>query len=459
MFVSDTIAAISTAPGYGGIGIVRASGPLAPSLARRVTAGGPAGPWTPRQLHHVRFLAPDGSVIDEGLAVLFPAPRSATGEDVLELQGHGSPVALRSVLAHLLAAGARLAEPGEFTRRAFLNGRLDLTQAEAVADLIHARSRAAAARAATQLEGRLSRSILAWRTSLIELKALLEVQIDFSEEEVHVPPQELFDRLAHLQDALAALAATAAWGALERQGARVTLVGKPNVGKSSLLNALLGRDRAIVTEVAGTTRDTLEEGTEFEGLAVVLTDTAGIRPLDEADPVERLGMARTEAALTEAELRLAIFDPSRPWTEEDEGVLARVHEAPHLLVLNQSDRPACWGAEELTRRGATAPIVSVSAVTLAGLDELRRQATVRLRESVTEPPADSPVLTNLRQLTAVEATCQALGRAEDSLRQGLPPDIVAVDAQDALDHLGTITGAVDVEDVLDVLFSRFCLGK
>lgn len=452
MYVADTIAAIATAPGVGGVGIVRVSGPGATAIAERVIIATQAtAAWVSHRLYRGQLCAVDGAVIDDGLAVLMRAPNSYTGEDVLELHCHGSPVVLRHVLMHVLASGARLAEPGEFTKRAFLNGRLDLAQAEAVIDLVGARSEAGAVLAAAQLGGQLSAALGRIRDDLVHLKALLEAQIDFAEDEVQIAHHELLATLNQAETAIVRLVDTFKHGSLVRDGLRVVIVGKPNVGKSSLLNALLGSDRAIVTEVAGTTRDTIDEVIDFAGVPVVLTDTAGLRDEALADPVERIGMARTGIALRQAQVRLVVLDASRAFDSEDQLVLDAVRDQPYIVVLNKSD----LAPVSTTWDG---PCVRVSAKALSGLEELR-QAVVQLVERGEPPRADDPVISNARHRAALLQCLDALRLARQSIDEARPPDLIAVDVQAALDHIGTITGAVSSEDVLDRIFAEFCIGK
>ena len=456
MFPGDTITAIATPPGRGGIGVVRLSGSRSRELAAVVFRAAGAGDWHSHRLRHGWIVDDGGLVLDEALAVWMQGPHSYTGEDVVELQCHGSPAVLRRVVACLLAAGARLAEAGEFTERAFLNGRLDLAQAEAVVDLIEARGSRAASLAADQLHGGLSRALAAVRDDLVDLKALLEVQIDFSEEEVTVEPTEpglLRDRAAA---ALDTLLASYDQGRRAREGARVAIVGRPNVGKSSLLNALLGEERAIVTAIAGTTRDVIEESVEIAGIPVVLSDTAGLRD-DAGDEVERIGIERTGRALERADLVLLVLDGTSPLDAADHAALQASATAPRLIVVNKADLPSTLDDAEIAGVTALAR-VRVSAQNHAGLDQLRSAIAAALEAGL--PAADThAVLTNARHRDALARAREALGAAAAGLAAAQPPDIVAVAVQDALDGIGVVTGAVTSEDVLDRVFSRFCLGK
>ncbi len=340
MYAADTIAAVATPAGHGGIGIVRLSGPLTARIAASVFARAhDDGAWRSHHFYHGRVLGPDGAVLDHALAVLMRAPHSYTGEDVLELHCHGSPAVLRRVLARTLSCGARLADKGEFTKRAFLNGRIDLAQAEAVADLVCARTSAAADIALRQLSGDLSQSLHEIRNRLIHVKALLEAQIDFSEEDVSVNADEMVQGIVNVKSHIKRLLDSYRYGQAMREGLRVAIIGKPNVGKSSLLNALLGQDRAIVTPQAGTTRDSIEEAADFDGIPVLLSDTAGLRDPSPADPVERLGIERTARKIDEADLLLSVVDGSRPLDAEDARVLTADTGRRAIIVLNKSTCP------------------------------------------------------------------------------------------------------------------------
>ena len=458
MYAGDTIAAVATATGAGGIGIIRVSGPLSTAIAARVFApSATAAKWESHRLYHGQLRAADGHVLDEGLAVVMRGPRSYTGEDVLELHCHGSPVLLRRALSEVLRCGARLAEPGEFTRRAFLNGRLDLAQAEAVLDLVRARTAAGAALAAQQLGGRLSEHLAGLRAYLTDLKALIEVQIDFSEEEVDISASQLLSTIDKCLVTIQDLINTFERGAILRDGLRAAIVGKPNVGKSSLLNALLGEDRAIVTAVAGTTRDTIDETADFDGVPVVLSDTAGLRDPERADALERLGIERTAAKIAQAQVLLKVLDAAAPLDEEDFAMLKAAAATPQVVVLNKIDLPQVVSEQEV-RRLADGPIVSVSATKRRGLAGLRR-AVVGQWFNGDGPTAQAPVLASVRHRDALEKARHALALARAAICRGHPPELVAVDVQDAIDHIGTITGKVTSEDVLDQIFSEFCIGK
>jgi tRNA modification GTPase len=432
----DTIAAVATPAGRGGIGIVRISGPAAARVARAVIGELPA----PRQARFARFTDASGEPIDEGLALFFPAPHSYTGEDVLELQGHGGPVVMGALLAACLDAGARLAEPGEFTRRAFLEGRLDLAQAEAVADLIDAASREAARSALRSLSGEFSAAITALQEKLIELRALTEAQLDFPEEELDaVHRHESSERLSRVRAALDEVIARSRQGSLLRRGLHVVLVGRPNVGKSSLLNRLTGEDRAIVTPVPGTTRDALREPIQIEGVPLVLVDTAGLR--DAPDELERLGMARTQRELEQADVVLAVHEAG-----EQGAIAAPIRQcAARIDVYNKIDLHPAYRAPE----GA----VAVSAKTGAGLPELRQAI---LRATGWSATGESVFLARERHLRALSATGSHLQRAAEQIERW---ELFAEELRLAHAELGRITGEFTSDDLLGEIFSRFCIGK
>lgn len=459
MYLSDTIAAIATPAGTGGIGIVRISGPTARGIGSRLfRAHRDVREWKSHRLYRGSIVSASDRPLDDAMAVLMVAPHSYTGEDVLELHCHGSPVVLRGVLAEALSRGARLAEPGEFTKRAFLNGRLDLTQAEAVLDLINARGDAAAGLALQQMSGSLSHSVAEIRERLIRLKALLEAQIDFSEEDFEVDMGELADLALRSEAALGALVSSFRAGRIAREGLRVVIAGKPNVGKSSLLNALLREERAIVSPVPGTTRDTIEETASFEGIPVVLTDTAGLRPAEEADLVERFGIERTAARLANAQIGLLVVDAASALDDDDRAVLRLQPAGPQLIVVNKTDLPAVLDRTEIEALRGGRRLVSISARTGAGLETLRR-TVVDLAEAGLPPDPTTPVVTRLRHRDVMAKAAAALRLARASIAERQPPDVVAVDVQEAIDRIGEITGVVTSEDILDRIFSDFCIGK
>ena len=450
MYVEDTIAAIATPPGSGGIGIIRVSGPAAESIATEVFRRTPDGPWQTHRLYHGRIVEQNGSFLDEALAVLMRAPSSYTGEDVLELHCHGSPVILRLALQSILRLGARPAGPGEFTKRAFINSKLDLTQAEAVIDLVRARTPESASQAADQLFGGLSRSLAALRHQLIRVKAHLEACIDFGDEDLNVDEAATADSLAEAVRQIDALLSSYARGRLLRHGLQVAITGRPNVGKSSLLNALLGEDRAIVTPTPGTTRDVIEESADFGGVPVVLRDMAGLR--DAAGEVERIGVERARRVVEEADVVMLVLDASLP----PESPAEYVDDERAIIALNKIDLPCAWAETDIAALEARYRVARVSAKEHLGLDGLRHTVIER---TGTRARDAAPTLTSSRQHDALFKVRESLCHALDAVRDTLPPDLVAVDVQAALDHIGSVTGQVTSEDVLDTIFREFCIGK
>lgn len=452
MYVADTIAAIATAAGRAAIGILRVSGPDAAPIVERVFRPIRLGPWKSHRLRRGSFLAVDGKSLDEGVAIFMQAPHSYTGEDVIELHTHGNPLILRALLEAVCAAGARAADAGEFTRRAFLNGKLDLAQAEAVADLIDARTIETASIAASQLEGRLSAELAALRKGLMRAKALLEVQIDFADEDIELDQAQVLTVFDAALAQMATLVSSYRRGRLYREGVRVAIAGEPNVGKSSLLNALLGEERAIVTPVPGTTRDSIEEAVDFAGIPVILTDTAGLRTTD--DPVEEIGVARARAIASGADVLLVVLDVAQP--AQSSAALSEIANLRRVYVLNKSDLAPRWTPAQIEQLRREGPVVFTSAKTGAGLDALRRAVTECLAEA---PSEGSPVLTRARQHDALRKAAECLGHARSGLVSRLPPDLIAVDVQAALDHLASLTGSVSSDDILDLIFAEFCIGK
>lgn len=446
----DTIAAIATATG-GGLGILRLSGPDAARIGRLTFSRDFT--HDPRRLVHGAFHDASSTVpLDEGLAVFFPAPRSFTGEDVVEFHLHGGALHLAQCLEVLIAAGARLAEPGEFSRRAFLNGRIDLTRAEAIADLIAAQTDRALRQARAHLSGALFDRVAGLRDRLLDLRARIEVNLDFVEEDVPLfANHELALRAHGLADELGELARTWQNARRLRDGATVVLSGPPNAGKSSLFNALCQDDRAIVTPIPGTTRDTLREPIDVRGLPVLLVDTAGLRELDGDTPdhqIEQLGIARSRRAIEEADLTLVLVPPD---AEPPAHVTA---PARTLLVWSKADLST---PEYLEDRASRFPnqSVAVSATTGRGLDALRDA----IAQALGEVPDAELVIVRERQHQALLHASTACAQAGDGLALGLSPELPAVDLQEAMDHLDALVGKSTLEDVLDRLFSTFCIGK
>ena len=432
----DTIAAIATAPGRGGIGVVRVSGAGVPAIAKSLIGTLPP----PRQASLRRFRDRLGAPIDEGLALYFPAPQSYTGEAMLELQGHGGPIVMHSLLAAVLDAGARLAEPGEFTRRAFLGGKLDLAQAEGVADLIDAASREAARAALRSLSGEFSSAVADLAARLIELRSLTEAMLDFPDEEVDaLHRDEAAARLAGVRAALDEVLAKSRQGSLLRSGIHVVLAGRPNVGKSSLLNRLAGEERAIVTPIPGTTRDALRESIQLEGVPLVLVDTAGLRAA--SDLVEQLGIERTQRELQRADLVLAIREAVQP-ERSPEGLPAGV---PRLEVFNKVDLAPAFAPPPGT--------VAVSAKTGQGIDDLRAAILAAAGWSAT---GESVFLARERHLRALEEARQRLQAAGAQLARW---EFFAEELRLAHQALGAVTGEFSADDLLGEIFGRFCIGK
>ncbi|MEW6687754.1 MAG: tRNA uridine-5-carboxymethylaminomethyl(34) synthesis GTPase MnmE [Pseudomonadota bacterium] len=436
--VADTIAAIATPAGRGGIGIVRVSGTRVPEIAKAVLGNLPRA----RRAEHCFFRDARGEQIDEGIALYFEAPHSYTGEPVLELQGHGGPVVMHALLAAVLDAGARLAEPGEYTRRAFLNGRIDLAQAEAVADLIDAASREAARCALRSLAGEFSAAIDALVGALTELRALTEALLDFPEEELDpLHRGDAAARLARLRAALEDMLAKCRQGSLLRTGIHVVLAGRPNVGKSSLLNRLAGEERAIVTAIPGTTRDALREPIQIDGVPLIVVDTAGLRA--SRDELERLGIDRARQEMARADLVLAVLDASSP--EAPEGELPA--DVPRIRVLNKIDLVPGGAAG---RRGEE---LRVSAKTGAGLDALR---SAILEAAGWQGGGESVFLARERHLRALRAARAHLAAAAGRQEQW---EFFAEELRLAQEALGEITGRVSADDLLGEIFARFCIGK
>jgi tRNA modification GTPase len=454
----DTIVAIATPLGVGGVGIVRLSGPQAVAIVEgffRPTGGEGLAHSQSHLLRHGWVLR-QGRAVDEALAVVMRAPHSYTREDVVEVHCHGGVLVLRTVLELAQAAGARLAEPGEFTLRAFLNGRIDLTQAEAVGDLVRSRSALGLQVAADQLRGRLHDAIAAVREDVQHVAALVAAGIDFPEEGVvFAHGNEIAARLHGVAERLEALLARAAQGRIVREGLAVTIVGRPNVGKSSLLNALLRESRAIVTEVPGTTRDTLEESAEIGGLMLRLVDTAGIRRTD--DRVEREGIARARHAIARADLVLLVLDGAEPLGADDETLLDETPPAASLVVVNKRDlmagAPPAW-APRLQGRAW----VSLSALTGEGLPALEQHIR-RWALSDERPVLEDALLTNLRQEQAARRALEATRGAQQALAQGLGEELLAVDLDRILLALGDILGVTTPDDLLGRIFAQFCIGK
>ncbi len=455
----DTIAAIATPLGEGGLAVLRLSGAQALAVADRVfrPRGRTSSLPSRAASHTVHYghVMRDGEVLDEVLVTVFRAPRSFTREHTVEISCHGGVFLAREVLAAVLGAGARLAEPGEFTRRAFLNGRIDLAQAEAVVDLIHARTGLAASAAQEQLAGALSRQVQVIRQDLLTTLAHVEAHIDFPDEDIApATHRQLTDRIDAAVGHMDRLLATAGDGRVLRRGVRAAILGRPNAGKSSLLNCLLGHDRAIVSPVPGTTRDTIEETANVRGIPVVFVDTAGLR--DASDAIEVEGIRRSRAAAARAEILLHVIDASEPLAELDRQFLEEFANRPRVVVLNKADLGP--GVCVPGTIGGAGPVVSVSCATGAGLDGVR-QAIHDLVWSGKAGGEMNEVMINARHEDALRRGREAGDRAAGALRAGMSLELVALDLRVALQAVGEIVGATTTDDLLDVVFSEFCLGK
>jgi len=472
--LDDTIVAIATPPGRGGIGVVRLAGPEAKSIALPMLhlkhelepgramfceliepdgVGALARGTSQNESTRPGAAAPHSQRIDEVVVTYFAKPHSYTTDDIIEISAHGSPVVLRRIVELASARGARLAEPGEFTMRAFLNGRIDLTQAEAVRDLIDSQTLFQAKVAAQQLEGALSRRLQPIKQKLVELIAALEAGIDFAEDDVSVLPSErIMQRLAEVQTPLEELATSFAYGKVVHEGLILAIVGRPNVGKSSLFNRLVERDRAIVTATPGTTRDLVSETVAIGGIPVKLVDTAGIRrALDEA---ESIGIGKSMEALADADLVLVVVDSSQPAAAEDKELLLQVNGRPAIVVQNKSD----IGSSQFTVPSSQLTSVRTSAITGQGIPELRDEI-LRHVGGKAGAEVETGFLTNIRHRNLVLESIKALDAAQSAVKTTIPHEMLLLDLYNALRPLDEITGATTTDDILNLIFSTFCVGK
>ncbi len=458
--MEDTIAAIATPPGVGGIGIIRLSGPKAKDIARLIFRSSKmADGFKSHQLYHGDIVSPEtGAIIDEVLISIMDKPHTYTGEDVLEINCHGGSVILQSVLAEVIKAGARLAEPGEFTKRAFLNNRIDLSQAEAVADMIMAKTDRGLQLAVSHLKGNLSEKIETIRTSIIDILALLETSIDFSDEDIEPgQPFEIAEVAGAIVDELRKLALTYGEGKIYRDGINAVITGRPNVGKSSLLNRLLGEKRAIVTAVPGTTRDFIEEIISIRGVPVKLTDTAGMR--EPENIIEEEGIKLVWEKLAQAAVVMIVLDGSETLTKEDLEIIKRSQSKKFLLVINKADLPHALDERELTSLAPDVkPPIWISAKFGEGIPALI-DAIHALVLNHTDDRHPTQIVSNIRHKIAIEKTADLLSKARESMINGLSPEFSAFDVREALDSLGEIAGKTVNEEVLDRIFSTFCIGK
>jgi tRNA modification GTPase len=458
-YPDDTVAAISTPIGQGGIGIVRISGPKSLAIAERIFHSRKPGCLSGPRSYSLRYghiVNPaDGGIIDEVILSVMRAPNSYTREDVVEINCHGGMVSVRETLELVLSLGARVAEPGEFTKRAFLNGRISLNEAEAVQDLISARTGESRRIAIDQLRGGLSQRLSALREAMIGMCAFVEACIDFPEEEIETKTiEELVGGLENMRRQIDALSGTYREARFFREGLSVAIVGRPNVGKSSLLNALLQKDRAIVTELPGTTRDLIEEYLNIKGLPVTVIDTAGIRESEEI--IEREGIRRSLDAMEKADFVIAVLDGSEEMKPEDLEILGKIGAKNALIAINKADLPVKISLAPVAASGRQ--YLYISAVNGSGLEELKSAVfDSNLRDWKEE--REGIVITNVRHKAALDKAAAAVDRASEILRENRPIELFSVEMREALDSIGEITGAISTEDILDRIFSDFCIGK
>jgi len=456
MYLEDTIAAVSTPAGEGGIGVIRISGPDSLSILKTIFKRKKNGGFLSHRFCYGDVIVPGSdNVIDEAFAVFMQAPNSFTREDVVEIQCHSGTVIMQHILEIILFQGARLAEPGEFTKRAFLNGRIDLAQAEAVIDLIRAKTDVAASLARQQISGVLSSELISVRNHLRHALALIEAFIDFPDEEIGVRDSDLLSN--HILSALSitnALSATFVQGKVYREGVNVLIAGKPNVGKSSLLNTLLKEKRAIVTAVPGTTRDLIEEVVNIDGLPVKLLDTAGIRLTD--DLVEQEGISRALERISSADLVLFILDASRPYDTDDLYVYNALIGKKLHIVFNKCDLPA---AIKLPAELAAVPTTVISTLTSSGIDELRQAIYQSFLHGHCVDSRESAMLSRSRHYDILLRVAVSINKFIDHRSTSFPDELLALDLREALDYLGQITGETVPDDILELIFSQFCIGK
>lgn len=452
----DTICAVSTPAGSGGIGIIRMSGGDAVAIAARIFLPGKDRDLrqvSSHTIHYGRIVDPrDGSAVDEVLVTIMRKPATYTREDVVEINCHGGPAPMRKVLDLLVRSGARHAGPGEFTRRAFVNGRIDLAQAEAVMDIIRARTEAGNRAAQEQLGGGLSREIEALRQALIGLLAAVEASVDFPEEDIETPAEtSLAQGIREMADKVRGILQGAAFGKILREGVAAAIVGRPNVGKSSLLNALLRENRAIVNDLPGTTRDSIEESISINGIAVRIIDTAGIR--ETHDMVEQEGVRRSMQALEQADLVLVVLDAAEPIHDGDQRVMQELAGRKAIAVINKSDRP-----RKLEKIHWPELQIEVSCREASGLDELRNAISAMVLEGAAAG-RDHAWLVNERHADALKNGLASLEKALESAERKESPEFIALDLRDALESIGLIVGATYTEDILERVFRDFCIGK
>ena len=485
IMIDETIAAIATAPGEGGIGIVRISGEDASTILGKIFCGASGakgcgqsnssveaqsqGQPQDAQSQGGRMLRPrlmhygyirdnfSGELIDEVMAVYFKAPFSYTAEDVVEIQCHGSMVSLRKILSLVLKNGARMAEPGEFTKRAFLNGRLDLSQAEAVIDLIRAKSDKTFDVALSQLEGNFSKEIREIRAELMDSLVDITVNIDYPDEDIEqLTFEKLIAALGSVRGKIEDLLRTSDTGRIISEGLKVSIIGKPNVGKSSLMNALLNETRAIVTEVPGTTRDTIEEMITIRGIPIRLTDTAGIHETD--DVVEKIGIEKSKEAFNNADLVILMIDTSRPLDDEDISIIEHIGDRKVFAIMNKSDLPSEFASAEIARLLPDAPIIAASVTGGQGIEEIEN-IIEELVYGGKVKQNESTMITNVRHKRLLEEASQSIADAIEGAEERQPLELIEIDANAAYESLGMIIGEAVEEDIINEVFARFCLGK
>jgi len=456
----DTIAAISSAVGEAGIGIVRLSGKEAINIANRVFKGVKNKELIQaenRKLNYGHIIDEEGRIIDEVLIVYMKAPYTYTREDVVEIYCHGGIIPVRKVLELLLRKGARLAEPGEFTKRAFLNGRLDLSQAEAVIDIIRAKTDKSFQVSMNQLEGNLSKKITELRDQVLNMIAHVEASIDFPEDDIEEITYEELENMAHrVIEGIKELLNTANSGKILRDGLNTVILGKPNVGKSSLLNALLRENRAIVTDIPGTTRDIIEEFISIDGIPLKIVDTAGIRETE--DIVEKIGVDRAKESIELADLIIAVFDASRELTEEDYNIIDLIKGKKSIAIFNKTDLPNSYTMEDLRKLLGHIEIIEASIANGIGIDKLEEKIKEMFYSGSLELDS-TVVVTNIRHKNQLEKALRNMESALEDIRANIPLDCIEVDLRDCWDNLGEISGDTISEDILDRIFNEFCIGK